>query len=256
MTRLLVIILIATVASTVLAEPNTVNPSFAPGKEALLQFDTQAINCKCIVYVPVDYNDDCNWPVLFFYHGKGAPLSAEQIKIATQGKNFVIVCMEFAPTTAETMNPGQYRLYLQREIKNLAFVRHYLQTWLKIDPKMTVLSGFSRGGGLAADILNFRPLIAAAMVDIGAGYQEWLMKDAPSLVGKYVYIGAGETDENLLAAKKAIKYFANQGAEVTYEIYLGVGHKFKADSPKLQNWLSDLRKKLDSSAAKKPVNES
>jgi dienelactone hydrolase len=249
--RLLPILLIATIAAICSAEePNAaVKAALEPGKEALLKFDTQAIKCECIVYVPIDYNDNYNWPVLFFYHGKGAPLSTERIKIATQGKNFVIVCMEFAPTTAETMSQGQYHYYLQQEIKNLAFVRHWLQEKLKIDPKMTVLAGFSRGGWLAADILNFRPLIAAAMMDIGAGYQEWLMKDAPSLAGKYVYIGAGETDENLLAAKKAIKYFANQGAEVTYEVYAGVGHKFKADSPKLQNWLCELRDKLNHPAA-------
>jgi predicted peptidase len=254
MTKLAVLILIAAVASAASAESNTVSPAFEPGKEVPLKFNKEGI--ECIVYVPVDYNDNCIWPVLFFYHGKGAPLSAKQIKIATQGKNFVIVCMEFAPTTSETMNPGQYRLYLQREIKNLAFVRRWLADRLKIDPKMTVLSGSSRGGWLVADIFNFRPQLAAATVIICAGYQEWLIKEDRSFAGKYVYIGAGETDQNLGAAKKAIKYFANREAEVTYEVYAGLGHKMKPDSEKLQNWFSDLRKKLDSSAAKKSVSES
>ena len=252
--RLLPILLIAAIATICRAEPNTASPVFEPGKEVRLDFDKEAV--QCIVYVPTDYNDNYNWPVLFFYHGKGAPLSAEQIKIATQGKNFVVVCMEFAPTTAETMNPGQYRLYLQREIKNLAFVRHWLQDKLRIDPKMTVLSGSSRGGWLAADIFNYRPMLAAATVIICAGYQEWLIKEDRSFAGKYVYIGAGETDQNLLAAKKAIKYFANHEAEVTYEVYAGLGHKFKADSPKLQNWLCELRDKLNQSAAvMKPSDE-
>ena len=246
--KLPVIILIAAFASAVWAEPNSAIPVFEPGKEAPLKFDKEAI--ECIVYVPTDYNDNYNWPVLFFYHGKGAKLSAERIKIATQGKNFVIVCMEFAPTTAETMNPGQYRLYLQREIKNLAFVRHWLQDKLKIDPKMTVLSGSSRGGWLAADIFNFRPQLAAATVIICAGYQEWLIKEDRSFAGKYVYIGAGETDQNLGAAKKAIKYFANREAEVTFEVYAGWGHRMKPDSEKLQKWFSDLRSKLNRPAAK------
>lgn len=255
--RLLPILLIAAFAAICnAAEPNDVNEAFKPGKESLLKFDTQAVKCECIVYVPTDYNDNYKWPVLFFYHGKGAKLSTERIKIATQGQNFVIVCMEFAITTSKMMNPGEYRLYLQREIKNLAFVRHYLQSWLKIDPKMTVLAGFSQGGWLAADIFNYRPLVAAATVIIGAGYQEGLATEDQSFAGKYVYVGAGETDQNIFAAKRAIKYFANHDAEVTYEIYAGEGHIFKYDSEKLQNWLSELRKKLDSPAAKKPVSES
>jgi predicted esterase len=109
------------------------------------------------------------------------------------------------------------------------------------------LSGSSRGGWLAADIFNFRPQLAAATVIICAGYQEWLIKEDQSFAGKYVYIGAGETDENLGAAKRAIKYFANHEAEVAFEVYAGWGHKMKPDSQKLQNWFSDLRGKLNQS---------
>ena len=251
--RLPVIVLIATVATLARAEPNAVSPAFEPGEEVRLKFDKESI--ECIVYVPTDYNDNYNWPVLFFYHGKGAPLSANRIKIATQGKNFVVVCMEFAPTTAETMNPTQYRLYLQREIKNLAFVRHWLQDKLKIDPKMTVLSGSSRGGWLAADIFNFRPQLAAATVIICAGYQEWLIKEDRSFAGKYVYIGAGETDQNLEAAKKAKRYFVNRKADVTFEVYAGLGHEMNPNSVKLQNWFSDLRSKLNHPVTKMQSSE-
>src|SRR4030042_1570852 len=104
--RLSLVLWIVTVATLARAEPNAVSPVFEPGEEVRLKFDKESI--ECIVYVPTDYNDNYNRPVLFFYHGKGAPLSASRIKIATQGKIFVVVCMEFAPTTAEQMNPQQY----------------------------------------------------------------------------------------------------------------------------------------------------
>jgi predicted esterase len=245
--RLPVIVLIATVATLARAEPNAAIPAFEPGEEVRLKFDKESI--ECIVYVPTDYNDNYNWPVLFFYHGKGAPLSANRIKIATQGKNFVVVCMEFAPTTSEQMNPTQYRTYLEREIKNIGFVRHWLQDKLKIDPKMTVLSGSSRGGWLVADIFNFRPRLAAATAIICAGYHNWLPENSSPLTGKYVYIGAGETDENLAAAKKAKRYFVNRKADVTFEVYAGWGHRMKPDSEKLQKWFSDLRSSLNHPAA-------
>jgi predicted peptidase len=246
MARLTVIILIAAIASAALAEPNIAIPAFEAGKEVRLNVSKTV--GEILIFVPADYNDDCNWPAVFYYHGKGGALSTQWLQIATEGKGFIIVSVEFAPTTAEKMEPAQYHAYLEREIKNIAFTRHYLQGRLKIDPKMTILAGVSRGGWLVADIFGIRPRLGAAAVIMCAGYHNWLSEDASSLAGKYVYIGAGETDENLEPAKKAARYFENRRADVTFEVYGGLGHEINPNSPKLQNWFSDLRSKLNHSA--------
>jgi dipeptidyl aminopeptidase/acylaminoacyl peptidase len=252
--RLSLVLWIATIATLARAEPNAASPTFEPGKEVRLNVGKTV--GEILVYVPSDYNDDCNWPAIFHYHGKGGTLSTKWLQIATCGKGFVIVSVEFAPTTSEQLNPTQYRAYLEREIKNIGFTRHWLQSQLKIDPKKTILEGVSRGGWLVADIFLLRPRLAAAAVIMCAGYHNWLPEDALSLADKYVYIGAGETDQNLEAAKKAARYFENRNADVTFEIYGGLGHNINPNSPKLKKWFSDLRSNLNRQATEmKPSEE-
>ncbi|MCX5632300.1 MAG: hypothetical protein NTW93_01270 [Phycisphaerae bacterium] len=82
-----------------------------------------------------------------------------------------------------------------------------------------------------------------------AGYNDWVPVDAASLAGRYVYIGAGETDQNLEAAKKANRYFTNRNADVTFEIYPGLGHQINPKAPKLLKWFSDLRSSFNRTAA-------
>jgi len=244
--RLLLILGIATIVSICKAEPNAVSPKFEPGKEVRLDAGKPA--GEILVYVPSDYNDDCNWPAIFYYHGQGGKLGTKWLQTATGGKGFVIVSLEFVPTISRQMTQVQYRAYVEKEIKNFASVRHFLQSKLKIDPKMTVLAGISQGGWLAADIFNIRPQLAAAAVITCAGYQSWLGNGTLSYAGKYIYVGAGETDYNLEPAKKAAKFFENRDADVTLEIYKGLGHEINPKSPIMQKWFSDLRNNLSRTA--------
>lgn len=241
--RLLPVLWIATIATIGRAEPNTAIPTFEPGKEVRLNIGKPM--GEILVYVPSDYNDDCNWPAIFYYHGQGGQLSTQWLQTATGGKGFVIVSMDFVPTITEKLKPPQYRAYLQQEIKNIAYARHRLQERLKIDPKMTILAGASRGGWLVADIFSIRPQLAAATTILCAGYHPWLSEGNLSFAGKYVYIGDGETDLNLEPAKKAKRYFETRDAEVTFEVYSGLGHQIKPDAPKLMKWFSDLRTELN-----------
>ena len=129
MSRLAEIILIAAAASAAMAEPNIVSPVFEPGKEVRLNIGKEV--GEILVYVPADYNDDCNWPAIFYYHGQGGQLSTKWLQTATGGKGFIIVSLEFVPTTSEKMNQLQYRTYAEREIKNIAFARHFCRAGLR-----------------------------------------------------------------------------------------------------------------------------
>ncbi|MGA2914773.1 MAG: hypothetical protein ABSE89_01970 [Sedimentisphaerales bacterium] len=221
----------------------TAQTTFEPGKETRLDAGKSA--GEILVYVPGDYNDDCNWPAIYYYHGKGGQLSTQWLQIATGGKGYIIVSLEFVPTASEQLNQVQYRAYIAQEIKNFGYVRHFLQGKLKTDFKKTVLAGLSRGGWLVADLFSVRPQLAAAAVITAAGYHNWLPENASPMTGKYVYIGAGEKDQNLEPAKKAARYFANRSANVMLEIYPGLGHQIDPNAPKLQKWFSDLRSNLN-----------
>ena len=242
-------IILAAAASAAMAEPNSVQPVLEPGKEVRLDAGKPA--GEILVFVPSDYNDDCNWPAIYYYHGQGGKLGTKWLQTATGGKGFVIVSLEFLPTNSEKLTQMQYRAYVEREIKNLASVRHFLQGKLRIDPKITVLAGISLGGWLAADIFSFRPQLAAAAVVTCSGYHYWMGDATASYTGKYVYVGAGETDGNLEPAKMAAKYFGNHNADVMLEIYPGLGHNINPNSPKMQKWFSDLRSNLSQAAIKK-----
>lgn len=241
--RLLLILWITTIATLCRAEPNVPNPVFEVGKEVRLDVGKSA--GEILVYLPSDYNTDCNWPAIYYYHGKGGQLSTQWLQIATEGKGFIIVSLEFAESPSELLNQAQYMAYINKEIKNFAYVRHYLQGQLKIDPKMTVFAGISRGGWLVADIFSVRPQLAAAAVITAAGRHNWLAENSSPLTDKYVYIGAGETDQNLEAAKKAARYFVNRNAEVMLEIYPGLGHQIDPNAPKLKKWFSYLQSSLN-----------
>jgi predicted esterase len=56
--------------------------------------------------------------------------------------------------------------------------------------------------------------------------------------GKPVYIGAGEKDMNLAAAKKAAEDYKRVGTKVTFEQYREQGHICTPPNPqKLYDWL-------------------
>jgi predicted esterase len=59
-----------------------------------------------------------------------------------------------------------------------------------------------------------------------------------TLWGKPIYIAAGETDQNLGAAKRAVDYYEGSGAKVTFEEFKGRGHSFDPSTSEiLYDWL-------------------
>ena len=54
--------------------------------------------------------------------------------------------------------------------------------------------------------------------------------------GKPVYIGVGERDMNLEVAKVSVDAYRGLGANVTFEIYAGLGHEADSHSKVLADW--------------------
>lgn len=243
-------ILITVLGSVCIAEPNAVSGKLVPGKEAKLTSPAGDI----LVFVPTDYNESCDWPIIFYYHGQGEKLSTDRLQTATGGKGFVIVSMEFATMPAEHLTVAQYKTYVEQEMKNLGAVRHMLQGKLKINPKMTVLAGVSRGGWLVSSIIDYRPQIASAALITCAGIKTGILETIFTLKDKAIFIGAGENDQNLSAAKKAAIYFTNRGAKVEFECWKGLGHEVNPNSQVMQDWLIKVRTKLIANAKRTAAN--
>jgi len=222
--------------------PQETPPALEPGKEVRLKIDAEPN--EILVYVPADYDDASAWPVVFYFHGQGEPLSTERFQIATDGKGFIIVALEFTTASPGKMNQAQYLAYLQRELKNIAHATIALRSRLNINPKAFILAGVSRGGWLVSDMFVSRPGPWAAVAIMCAGYHGTPTERRESLADKFVYIGAGETDQNLPAAKRAGTYFRKRGANVVIDQYPNLGHAVDPSSPKLKAWFSTLREKL------------
>ncbi len=225
--------------------PEKINDAnFAPGQEARIDVNSKLVGIDhFMVYVPSDYNDKQDWPVIFFYHGQGGQPTTWPFKQITGGRGFVIIGMGYIPGSEKPMNEGQYINYLKSQRKCVLEVKKYVSRRLRIDEKRLFVTGSSMGGWNTAAILESSAKVWAGAVILGAGRSPNVRliitdSDRMALRGKSIYIGAGERDFNLDSARKAVVYYERLGAKVTFEEYKGAEHAFDPTKPKkLYDWL-------------------
>jgi predicted esterase len=221
-----------------------VDVNFAPGGEVRVDVNSKLVGIDhFMVYVPTDYNDKQDWPVIFFYPGQGGQPMTWPFKQITGGKGFVVVGMGYVPGSENPMNQGRYINYIKRLRKSAFEVKKYVSERLRIDEKRLFITGCSKGGWYISSILESSSKAWAGAVILAAGRSQNARLVATganrkALRRKPIYIGAGERDVNLASAKKAAVYYKRLGAEVTLEQYKGVGHIcYPPDPEKLYNWL-------------------
>jgi predicted esterase len=225
--------------------PEKINdPNFAPGREARIDVNSKLVGIDhFMVYVPSDYNDNQDWPVIFFYPGMGGQPMTWPFRQITEGCGFVVVGMGYVPGSENPMNQGQYINYIKRLRKSAFEVKKYISERLRIDDERLFITGCSKGGWYTSAILESSSKVWAGAVILAAGRSQNARLIATganrkALRGKPIYIGAGERDVNLASAKKAVVYYERLGAEVTFEEYKGVGHICYPPYPeKLYSWL-------------------
>jgi predicted esterase len=222
----------------------TDDPNFVPGEEVRIDANNKYIGGDhFLVYVPADYTDKQDWPVIFVYHGMGGQPTTWPFRQATTGKGFIIIGMGYVPSGEGKLTEGQYIDYLKRERRSVLEVKRYLSGRLRIDEKRLFIAGYSRGGWHTSAMLESSAKIWAGAVIFAAGRSPnagaiTTAAGRKALRGKPIYIGAGEKDVNLAPAKKAASYYEKVGAKVTFEEYKGAGHGFDpTKSEILYNWL-------------------
>lgn len=221
-----------------------IDANFAPGGEIRVDVNSKLVGIDhFMVYVPSDYNDRQNWPVIFFYPGMGGQPTTWPFRQITGGKGFVVIGMGYVPGSENPMTEGQFINYIKRQRKAVLEVKKYLSRRLRIDEKRLFITGSSKGGWYTSAMLESSAKVWAGAVILAAGRSQnahLFATDAGrmALRGKPIYIGAGEKDANLATAKKAAAYYKGVGAKVTFEEYKGAEHAFDPAKPKqLYNWL-------------------
>jgi predicted esterase len=225
--------------------PEKINdPNFVPGQEARVDVNNKLVGIDhFMVYVPFDYNDKQDWPVIFFYHGMGGQPTTWPFKQITGDRGFIIIGMGYVTGSESPMTEGQYINYIKRLRKSALEVKKYIAECLRIDEKRLFITGCSMGGWYTSSIFESSSKAWAGVVILAAGRSQNARLIAAesgriAVRGKPIYIGAGERDTNLAAARKAVAYYERFGAKVTFEQYQGEGHICTPPNPKkLYDWL-------------------
>lgn len=214
-------------------------PKFVPGEEVRVEVDDERIgDDHFMVYVPSDYNDEHDCPVIFCYHGQSGQPTTWPMRQAVRGKGFIVIGMGYLPAKKK-MTKREYIGLIKREKRSVLEVKKYVGEHLKIDEKRLFVSGFSKGGWHSAKMVEASPRGWAGAVIFAAGRRGIVQPASKKAFrGKPIYIGAGENDVNMKAAKRAAAYYRRLGAEVTFEEFKGAGHGFDpSGSETLYNWL-------------------
>ena len=238
-------------------------PVFTPGSEVRVDVKGKGIGGDhFLVYVPSDYTDKQDWPVIFIFHGMNGQPNTWPFRQITNGEGFILIGMEYILQGQSQLTKGEYVDYFRRERKSILEVKRYISKHLKIDEKQLFVTGMSKGGWHTSAVLESSPKVWAGAVILAAGrsYNVDLITNQNNkklLRGKPIYIGAGEKDGNLDAARKAALYYERLGAKVTLEVYEGAEHSFDHTAPKkLYDWLLANSAVSDGKSDKADENES
>lgn len=219
-------------------------PVFTPGSEVRIDIKDKGIGGDhFLVYVPSDYTDKQDWPVIFIFHGMHGQPNTWPFRQITNGEGYILIGMEYILQGQSQLTKKEYVDYFRRERKSILEVKRYIVKHLRIDEKRLFVTGMSKGGWHTSSILESSPKVWAGAVILAAGRSHNVnlitnQNNKNSLRDKPIYIGAGEKDGNLDAARKAALYYENLGAKVTLEVYEGAEHAFDHTAPKkLYSWL-------------------
>ncbi len=223
-------------------------PLFEPGKEYQVVTNDEAIGKKRFnLYVPRDYTDDRDWPVIFRYKGRGDkynPIICRGGRSATCDRGAIIVGMAYVAPQKNRMRPGQFALYLRRELQSLDAVKQRISKHLRVDDTRLFISGSSAGGWLASHLLEYRaqPWAGAMIFVAGRHDSASVLTNEPSvraLRDMPVFFGASlpgaSHGANYRWAVRGATLYQQRGAIVTFQTYRKTG--WLVCSPLLRDWV-------------------
>ncbi len=208
------------------------------------------------IFLPSAYDPTRAWPVVFFYHGQGGQPTTAPLRRFAGDREFIVVGMPYLEPEPKQRTSAEQDLYCRREIENLRRARDWVERQARVDAGRVFLGGLSMGGWTAS-MLGERELPQlAGLVILLAGRVRTAAPPPASFGGKPVYIGAGDTDANLHAARRAAALYRHLGAKVTFEEFAGVGHALPAEAPALTAWLETQgRLRSAGEAARKELDD-
>lgn len=204
---------------------------FEPGREYHVITDNEKIGLKCFnLYVPLDYTDDRDWPIIFRFKGRNKkynPIICRVGRQLTCDRGAIVVGMAYLEYEQRNRTIAQYRSYIKREIKSIHEVQKCVAKHLRIDNYRMFISGSSAGGWHATNLLELRsqPWAGAMVFVAGMHPNASLLTNDKSIEGFYglpVFFGSspeGSHGANHKWALRGADEYKRRGAIVTFETY-------------------------------------
>jgi tetratricopeptide (TPR) repeat protein len=207
--------------------------TFEPGKETRISDPSVGGVGYYVVWIPKEYAPDRTWPAVFCYHGVNQKPTTYPFQPLMGGKGFVVVGMCYAGGTGLEAYGA-----VSRDVENVKRLLPVLTQKLKLDTRQLFIGGFSMGGFMSSSIGECTASIWAGMAICGAGRGGGGgAKDPQGFRGKPVFAGAGEKCPYHGDAQKAADHYKSQGADVTFETWLGKGHTVDTKSKVFADWM-------------------
>ncbi len=225
---------VACAAGLALAEAGAAD---APAPGAEFELEIAGVAERAVVRVPDNYDAAREWPAIFFYHGMNGHPTVHPLAGLTDGRDFVLVGMPYVDPEPKSRTPAAHEAYLKQELDAFRRAREDAAKRVRIRADRVFLGGLSMGGWTTTQLGEREMPRLAGLIVLLAGRMRTMPFPAVPFRGKPVYIGTGETDANLPAARRAAALYRSLGARVTFEEYAGLGHAAPRENPGLKAWL-------------------
>ena len=213
-------------------------PTLLPGRE--VRITAPKTEKTFLLYVPIDYTDKRPFPVIFCYHGYRGSATTWPFKQVTKGEGFIIVGMNYATDAyyhkLRFTTTGPEKIFFDEALE-------IISTRVNVDQDYIFMGGYSQGG-YSTTVLGEQMLdrLAGNLV-LGAGRCYVDMNPPPEelIRGHPFFYGVGELDDpHYPRAKRALQFYTECGADVTFEGWEDETHKLSPEwmtKTRMREWL-------------------
>ena len=238
MCKLLTTGLIAALALTAMAAEETTTP-----RQQSAEFETtvkQKVRMDYLIYLPAEYEQREDWPLLVFLHGAGERGDdLQQVtthgppKLIKQGKDFPMIVVSPQCQRRQWWHPDA-----------VAHLADEICGKYKVDRQRMYLTGLSMGGYGTWTTAAAHPRLFAAIAPICGGGDPSVV-DRHKHVPTWVFHGGKDGVVPLKNSQDMVDALQAAGAEVKFTVYPEAGHDSWTetyDNPALYEWLLEQKR--------------
>lgn len=198
---------------------------------------TREVSLPYLLYLPPEYEQQGDWPLVMFLHGmgeRGSDLSAVTIhgmaKLIAAGQDFPFVVVSPQCPLGS---------YWTEQLEALEALLDHVTDTLKIDQRRVYLTGLSMGGYGTWYLASRCPQRFAAIAPICGGGLPWAAERLAQ-VPVWAFHGSKDDIVHPQESRRMVQAVKEAGGSARLTMYKDVGHNSWAqayDNPKLYQWM-------------------